>query len=66
MDNRMGADCAYPAVEVLADGVFVTTTYGHWIEGEAPFIVSLRFRMEELDATDAKEVTKDRRRVGTK
>ena len=58
MDNRKEADCAYPAVEVLPDGVFITTTYGHWIEGEAPFIVSVRFRMEELDASAAGEVTK--------
>jgi hypothetical protein len=43
------ADCAYPGVEVLRDGTFVTTTYGHWIEGEPPFIVSVRFTMKELD-----------------
>ena len=34
MDNTKGADCAYPGVEVLPDGTFVTTTYGHWDEGE--------------------------------
>ena len=37
MDNHKGADCAYPAMEVLPDGTYVVTTYGHWIEGEAPF-----------------------------
>jgi hypothetical protein len=57
MDNHRGADCAYPAVEVLGDGVFVTTTYGHWIEGESPFIVSIRFRMAELDVEARTEVT---------
>jgi len=31
MDNHRGHDCAYPGVEVLPDGTFVTTTYGHWI-----------------------------------
>jgi hypothetical protein len=50
MDNTKGADCAYPAVEVLPDGTFVTTTYGHWTEGEAPYIMSVRFKLEELDA----------------
>ncbi len=50
MDNTKARDCAYPGVEVLPDGTFVTTTYGHWVEGEEPFIVSVRFRLEELDA----------------
>ena len=49
MDNTKGADCAYPGVEVLPDGTFVTTTYGHWTEGEAPYISSVRFRLDELD-----------------
>ncbi len=49
MDNKKGADCAYPGVEVLPDGTIVTTTYGHWIEGEHPFIVSVRLKLEELD-----------------
>jgi hypothetical protein len=47
--NGWDADCAYPGVEVLGDGTFVTTTYGHWIEGEPPFIVSVRFTLNELD-----------------
>jgi hypothetical protein len=49
MDNKKGADCAYPAVELLPDGTFVITTYGHWIEGETPFIASVRFKLEEID-----------------
>jgi hypothetical protein len=49
-DNHKGADCAYPGVEVLPDGTFVTTTYGHWTPGEAPYILSIRFRLDELDA----------------
>lgn len=51
MDNKKGADCAYPGVEVLPNGTFVVTTYGHWIEGEEPFIVSVRLRLAELDAS---------------
>jgi hypothetical protein len=49
MHNTKGADCAYPGVELLPDGTFVTTTYGHWTEGELPYIVSVRFKLEELD-----------------
>jgi hypothetical protein len=50
MANHKAADCAYPGLELLPDGTFVTTTYGHWIEGESPFIVSVRFKLEEIDA----------------
>ncbi len=53
MDNHVGADCAYPAVELLPDGTFVTTTYGHWTKGEASYIVSVRLKLDELDALDA-------------
>ena len=49
MDNRNAWDCAYPGVEVLPDGTFVLTTYGHWTPGEPPYIVSVRLRLEELD-----------------
>ena len=52
MDNTKGADCAYPGVEVLPDGTFVATTYGHWAEGEAPYIVSVRFTLAELDGCE--------------
>ena len=50
MDNTKDADCAYPGLELLPDGTFVTTTYGHWSEGQAPYIVSVRFTLAELDA----------------
>ncbi len=53
MDNKKGADCAYPGLELLPDGTFVTTTYGHWTEGEAPYIVSVRFKLEEIDGKAA-------------
>lgn len=48
-DNLVDADTAYPGVEMLPDGTVITTTYGHWEQGEAPFIVSVRFSLEELD-----------------
>jgi hypothetical protein len=53
MDNTKDADCAYPGSELLPDGTFVTTTYGHWTKGEPPYIVCVRFKMEELDARAA-------------
>jgi len=49
MDNHKGADCAYPAVDILPDGTLVTTTYGHWVKDEKPYIVSVRLKLEELD-----------------
>jgi N-acetylneuraminic acid mutarotase len=48
MDNTKGADCAYPAVDVLPDGSILTTTYGHWTKDEMPYIVSVRIDKERL------------------
>ncbi len=53
MDNTKGYDTTYPGVEVLPDGTFVLTTYGHWTEGEQPYIVSVRLKLSELDAKAA-------------
>jgi hypothetical protein len=50
MKNHKATDCAYPGLELLPDGTFITTTYGHWTAGQPPYIVSVRFRIEELDA----------------
>jgi len=49
MDNKHNWDCAYPGVEVLPDGTFVLVTYGHWVEGEMPFVMCVRLTLEELD-----------------
>ena len=49
-DNKKGADCAYPGVEVLPDDTIVTTTYGHWSDGQMPYIMSIRLKLSELDA----------------
>ncbi|MGI6083385.1 MAG: sialidase family protein [Limnochordia bacterium] len=48
-DNKYRYDSSYPGVEVLPDGTFVATTYGHWVAGEEPFILSVRFKVEEFD-----------------
>ena len=50
LENHKDKDCAYPGVEILPDGTLVTTTYGHWTPGASPYIVSIRLRLEELDA----------------
>ncbi len=49
MDNLEGTDCGHPGVEVLPEGTFVLTSYGHWIEGEEPFIMSIRLHLGEFD-----------------
>ncbi len=49
-DNLHRWDCAYPGVEILPDGTFVCTTYGHWTQGESPWILSVRFKLDDLDS----------------
>ncbi len=65
-DNKDGWDCAYPGLELLPDGTFVTTTYGHWEKGEEPYILSVRFKLEELDkmlrAQSTEQRTKNERK----
>lgn len=46
--NFKGADCAYPGVELLPDGTFVVTTYGHWQKGKSPYILATRFKLGDL------------------
>jgi len=48
-DNKHAWDTAYPGVEVLPDGTIVTTTYGHWDDGEEPYILSVRLKLDEFD-----------------
>lgn len=50
MESFGAGDCGYAGVEVLPDGTVVTTGYGHWRKGEPAYVVSVRFRIEELDA----------------
>ncbi|MDO5552942.1 MAG: sialidase family protein [Planctomycetia bacterium] len=49
-DNYVNGDCAYPGVIVLKDGTIVLTTYGHWVEGEKPYIITIRLDLSEMDA----------------
>ncbi|MCX6334143.1 MAG: sialidase family protein [Bacteroidia bacterium] len=49
-DNIQSWDCCYPGVELLPDSTFVVTTYGHWEKDKEPYIISVRFKIEELDS----------------
>jgi len=53
MDNWYAADTAYPGLELLPDGTFVTTTYGHFTPGEEPWVAAVRFTAAELDESAA-------------
>jgi hypothetical protein len=48
-DNQHAWDCAYPGVEVLGDGNVLATTYGHWEKDKSPYIISVRFTLNEID-----------------
>ena len=63
--NWRGTDCAYPGVELLPDGTIVTTTYGHWVPGESPFLLSVRLTMPELDARRDRPAPKFDRPLGS-
>jgi len=53
--NHKSSDCAYPGVEILSDGTFVLTTYGHWTPKEQPYILSVRVRLDELDQLHSRQ-----------
>lgn len=53
LNNHQGGDTGYPGLELLPDGTFIATTYGHFTEGEQPYIVSVRFRLDEIDSLAA-------------
>jgi hypothetical protein len=49
LDNKNRWDSSYPGLHVLEDGTIVAITYGHWVEGEEPFIKAVRFRLSEVE-----------------
>ena len=49
----LNVDCAYAGIVVQKDGTIVTTTYGHWIMGAKPFILTYRIPMAEIQKIDA-------------
>ena len=58
-DNKHSWDCAYPGVELLPNGTIVTTTYGHWVNGEEPFILSCRLQLAEIDKIANRKLHKE-------
>lgn len=53
-DNKDSWDCGYAGLDMLADGTFVATSYGHWDAGQPAYVISERFTMRELDERAAK------------
>ena len=49
-DNFHRWDCAYPGVELLPSGTIFTATYGHWDEGQPPYIRGIHLTLQELDS----------------
>ena len=54
LQGEWNYDTAYPGVEVLPDGTFVATTYGSWENDKKPYILSVRFKLEEIDQLNKK------------
>ena len=50
LDNLVREDTGYAGLELLPDGTFVATTYGHWEKGVQPYVVSARFKLEGIDS----------------
>lgn len=48
-DNHGEWDCGYPAAEMLPCGTLVCTSYGRFSPRESSYIMTLRFKIEELD-----------------
>ncbi len=54
LDNKSGpGDTGYAGLELLPDGTFVTTTYCVLKTGEKPLVVSVRFKLQDIDAKAA-------------
>lgn len=49
MKNNYKDDCGYSGLELLEDDTFVATSYGHWEEKQKPYIVSVRFKLEDIE-----------------
>ena len=50
MHNTWGWDCGYSGLHCLPDGTLVATSYGHWTDAQEPYILSVRFKLAELDS----------------
>ncbi|MCC7492502.1 MAG: exo-alpha-sialidase [Fimbriimonadaceae bacterium] len=50
LSSPVKVDLGYPGLELLPDGTFVATTYAALAAGEKHSVVSVRFRLDEVDA----------------
>lgn len=50
LNSPVKGDLGYPGLELLPDGTFVATTYAVLRQGEQNSVVSVRFKLPELDA----------------
>ena len=50
LNSPVKFDLGYPGLELLPDGTLVTTTYAVLAEGEKHSVVSVHFKLEEIDA----------------
>ncbi len=49
------SDCGYPGIHQLPDGTIIATTYGkYWNDARKYSVVSVRFKISEIDARAAK------------
>ena len=49
LDSPVKGDLGYPGLELLPDGTFAATTYAVVGKGEKQSVVSVRFKMDDLD-----------------
>ena len=49
LDSPVKGDLGYPGLELLPDGTLIATTYAVLKKGEKQSVVSVRFKVEELD-----------------
>lgn len=49
-DNKNAWDSTYPGVEVFPDGRVLSVTYGHWTDGEQPYILAVHLPRKLLQS----------------
>ena len=49
LESPVKGDLGYSGVELLPDGTFVATTYAVLAPGEKHSVVSIRFKLSEID-----------------
>ena len=64
LENKSSpGDTGYAGLELLPDGTFVSTTYCVLKTGQKPLVVSVRFKLEDIDAKAASQPQKDPKKI---